>query len=116
MGDLLYPSGQPEIDPDFPDAPADWSRGRAEGAAQALGLALTAEICEVIRVLQGCYKDEVAPRLRLLHDALQARFAAQGGMKYLYGVLPGGPIVQGCHLAGLRPPAGARDQSFGSVA
>jgi tRNA 2-thiouridine synthesizing protein E len=37
-------------------------------------------------------------------------------MKYLYTLLPGGPIAQGCRLAGLKPPAGAVDQGFGSVA
>ena len=55
-------------------------------------------------MLQGCYKDEVSPRIRLLRDALEARFAGKGGMKYLFGILPGGPIAQGCALAGLKPP------------
>jgi tRNA 2-thiouridine synthesizing protein E len=37
-------------------------------------------------------------------------------MKYLYTLFPGGPIVQGCRLAGLKAPAGATDRGFGSVA
>lgn len=116
MYGVLHPSAERESDPDFPDAPEAWTRGRTETLAVADGIDLTDDVWEVIRVLQGCYKDEVSPRIRLLHDALEARFASKGGMKYLYGILPGGPIVQGCALAGLTPPPGARDLSFGSVA
>ncbi|PWB62263.1 MAG: sulfite reductase [Bradyrhizobiaceae bacterium] len=116
MYGVLHPSAERESDPDFPDSPEAWTRGRTETLAVADGIDLTDDVWEVIRVLQGCYKDEVSPRIRLLHDALEARFASKGGMKYLYGILPGGPIVQGCALAGLTPPPGARDLSFGSVA
>ncbi|MDH5470718.1 MAG: TusE/DsrC/DsvC family sulfur relay protein, partial [Gammaproteobacteria bacterium] len=28
---------------------------------------------------------------------------------------PGGPIAQGCRIAGLVPPAGSKDSGFGSV-
>jgi len=115
MHDILYPSAE-DSDLDFRDAPAGWTKAKAEELAINAGFKLTEDHWEVMRVLQGCYKDEAAPRLRLLRDALQARFAAKGGVKYLYRILPGGPIVQGCALAGLKPPAGARDLSFGSVA
>ena len=87
-----------------------------EMLAAKAGLKLTEDHWEVIRVLQGCYKDEVSPRLRLLHDALEARFAAKGGMRYLFGILPNGPIAQGCALAGLKPPVGAQEDSAGTVA
>jgi tRNA 2-thiouridine synthesizing protein E len=116
MQSIMHPSTEMEPDPSFRDAPAGWTRARAEALAAEAGLALAEDIWEVIRVLQGCYKDEVSPRLRLLCSALEARFASKGGMKYLYEVLPGGPVVQGCALAGLKPPPGARDLSFGSVA
>ena len=53
--------------------------------------------------------------MRQLHDALDERFHAKGGLKYLYEVFPGGPIAQGCRFAGLKPPAGAADKSFGSA-
>ena len=53
--------------------------------------------------------------MRELHDALDEHFHAKGGMKFLYTVLPGGPVAQGCRLAGLTPPAGSVDPSFGSV-
>jgi tRNA 2-thiouridine synthesizing protein E len=53
--------------------------------------------------------------MRELHDALDEKFHPQGGMKYLYKLFPGGPVAQGCRLAGIDVPAGAVDKSFGSV-
>jgi TusE/DsrC/DsvC family sulfur relay protein len=116
MQAILDPASAAGTDPRFRDAPPGWTPGRAEALAVEAGVALNEDVWEVIRVLQGCYKDEASPRLRLLCDALEARFAGKGGMKYLYEILPGGPVLQGCTLAGLKPPAGARDLSFGSVA
>jgi TusE/DsrC/DsvC family sulfur relay protein len=116
MYGILHPGLETETDPSFPNAPDGWTKAHAEALAVHSALKLTDDHWEVVRVLQGCYKDEVSPRLRLLRDALEARFADKGGMKYLYVILPGGPIAQGCALAGLKPPAGARDLSFGSVA
>jgi tRNA 2-thiouridine synthesizing protein E len=52
---------------------------------------------------------------RELHDALEEKFHVKGGMRYLYVLFPGGPIAQGCRLAGLPTPTGAVDLSFGSV-
>lgn len=117
MFNILYPgTGTEQIDPNFPDAPHGWTQDQAEARAAEAGLKLAEDHWEVIRVLQGCYKDEVSPRIRLLRDALEARFTAKGGTKYLYEILPGGPIAQGCTLAGVKPPPGAKDLSFGSVA
>ena len=114
--DILHPGTETASDPSFRDAPDNWTPAHARALAAEAGLVLTEDHWEVIRVLQGCYKDEVAPRIRLLRDALDARFANRGGMKYLFSILPGGPIAQGCALAGLQPPHGAKDLSFGSVA
>jgi len=116
MYSIMHPGVELQSEPDFRDAPEGWTRAHARKLAAEAGLKFTEDHWEVIRVLQGCYKDEVSPRLRLLHDALEARFAAKGGMKYLFGILPGGPIAQGCALAGLKPPASAKDSSYGSVA
>jgi TusE/DsrC/DsvC family sulfur relay protein len=116
MYDIVHPGVEAVMDPSFRDAPEGWTPASARALAAEAGLNLTEDHWEVIRVLQGCYKDEVSPRIRLLHDALNARFAGKGGMKYLFGILPGGPIAQGCALAGLKPPAGATNVSFGSVA
>jgi tRNA 2-thiouridine synthesizing protein E len=114
--DIMHPGAAAASDPGFRDAPEGWMPAQASTLAAQAGLTLTEDHWEVIRVLQGCYKDEALPRIRLLHDALEARFAGKGGMKYLFGILPGGPIAQGCILAGVKPPHGARDLSFGSVA
>lgn len=114
MYGLLHPAVT--LQEEFRDAPDDWTPDLARTFAAGANLRLMEDHWEVIRVLQGCYKDEVSPRLRLLRDALEARFASKGGMKYLFGILPGGPIAQGCGLAGLKPPHGAKDLSFGSVA
>ena len=116
MYGILHPDTMTEADPRFPDAPDGWTPAHAKALAAETGLSLTEDHWEVIRVLQGCYKDEAAPRIRLLRDALEARFANRGGIKYLFAILPGGPIAQGCALAGVKPPHGARDLSFGSVA
>ncbi|MCC6776526.1 MAG: TusE/DsrC/DsvC family sulfur relay protein [Hyphomicrobiales bacterium] len=114
--DILHPGAAIGSDPSFRDAPDGWTPDHARTLAAATGLELTEDHWEVIRVLQGCYKDELQPRIRLLRDALEARFAGKGGMRYLFAILPGGPIAQGCALAGVKPPQGARDLSFGSVA
>jgi tRNA 2-thiouridine synthesizing protein E len=116
MYSILHPGVELQLEPDFRDAPQGWTRAHARKLAAEAGLKLIEDHWEVIRVLQGCYMDEVSPRLRLLHDALEARFAAKGGMKFLFGILPGGPIAQGCALAGLKPPGSAKDYSYGSVA
>jgi TusE/DsrC/DsvC family sulfur relay protein len=114
--DLLHPGATTASGPSFRDAPDGWTPAHANTLAAEAGLALTEDHWEAIRVLQGCYKDELLPRIRLLRDALEARFDERGGMKYLFGIFPGGPIAQGCVFAGLKPPHGARDLSFGSVA
>lgn len=104
-------------DPDFPNAPLNWSQEETRAAAEKEGLELTGEHWEVMRALQDYYArhDEPSINLRELHDALDEKFHAQGGVKYLYQLFPGGPIAQGCRLAGLKAPFMASDRSFGSV-
>ncbi len=113
MNNILHPN-QPK-DPDFPHAPADWSRAAAERSAATEQLTLTAAHWELIRALQGYFATHERPNGRELYDALEERFHSRGGIKFLYGILPGGPVAQGCRLAGLKPPAGIVDRSFGSV-
>lgn len=111
------PRGLPS-DPDFPYAPAGWSRAAAEDAAAREGLRLTAAHWEEIRGLQEYFarhEDVPSVSLRELHDALDEHFHARGGVKMLYLLFPGGPVAQGCRLAGLRAPF-AEDRSYGSVA
>jgi len=105
-------------DPQFPHAPDDWTRKSALEVARSEGLALGDDHWDVIRGLQQFYRrHEDGPiNLRELHDALEEKFHHKGGLRFLYSLLPGGPIAQGCRLAGLKPPAAAVDPSFGSVA
>lgn len=112
---MLTQGGMPRRDAEFPNAPEGWSRAGAVEIAKAAGIDPTDEHWEVVRVLHGAYKEDPDPKIAMLHDALAARFAKQGGMKHLYQILPGGPITQGCKLAGLVPPPGSTDKGFGSV-
>lgn len=102
----------------FRFAPLDWTPEKARAAAAQDGLAPVEDHWEVVRGLQEFYArhHNVAISLRELQDALEEKFHHKGGMKYLYTLFPGGPIAQGCRLAGLKPPAGAIDRGFGSVA
>ena len=101
----------------FPHAPKDWDEKTAMDMAREEGLEMSEDPWENLRALQeycsrhDCNKYSV----RELHDALDEKFHDKGGYKYLYALVPGGPIAQGCRLAGLEPPPGAIDRGFGSV-
>lgn len=103
----------------FPHAPLGWTSEQARQIADDEGLTLTDEHWRVVRALQEFFaRNEEAGHinLRRLHDALDESFHGQGGIKHLYTLFPGGPIAQGCRLAGLKAPFIAADPSFGSVA
>lgn len=114
---LIRPGYETQPIPDFPYAPADWSRKNAEELADVEGLTLTEAHWQVVRALQEiCARDvEPAMNARELHDALDEHFHAEGGIKYLYELFPKGPLAQGCLLAGLQPPAGTQDKGMGSA-
>ena len=114
MSEIMNPSAVDKDDA-FPDAPADWSQAAAEASAKADGIELTEDHWETIRSLQSYFAQHGKPNVRALHDALEEKFHAKGGLKYLYERFPGGPVAQGCRFAGLQAPAGAADKSFGSV-
>jgi TusE/DsrC/DsvC family sulfur relay protein len=103
---------------EFRFAPLDWTPERARAAAAQDGLEPGDDHWEVVRGLQEFYArhHNVGISLRELQDALEEKFHHKGGMKYLYTLFPQGPVAQGCRLAGLKPPAGATDRGFGSVA
>lgn len=114
MQDIMNPGANTD-DPRFPQAPNGWSTQEAERQASEEGLTLGDDHWEAIRALQAYFAKDKQPNTRALHDALDERFHGRGGIKHLYAIFPGGPIAQGCRLAGLKPPAGAVDTSFGSV-
>jgi tRNA 2-thiouridine synthesizing protein E len=115
MSEVMNPNLKTH-DADFPHAPEGWTRADAEATAKAEGLSMDQDHWAAVRALQDYYaRNEGEIHVRKLHDALDERFHGSGGMKFLYHILPGGPVAQGCRLAGLEPPAGASDKSFGSV-
>lgn len=118
MNDIMHPKSEAGKDAEFPHAPEDWTRQTAQQVAQGQGLELTDDHWQLVRALHEYYAkhEEAGINLRGLHDALDERFHSKGGIKHLYELVPGGPVAQGCKIAGLEPPAGATDASFGSVA
>ena len=99
----------------YPNAPDDWTPELALQYAKSENLALTDDHWEEIAALQEYYAKHERVNLRELSDALEERFHDRGGKRYLFTLFPGGPIAQGCRLAGLEMPRGALDQGFGSV-
>ena len=100
----------------FPNAPDDWDIETAKKAAETDGVSLSDDHWDLIRALQEYYRKVDFPNLRQIKDALEEKFHSRGGMKYLYKLIPGGPVAEGCKLAGLNVPPGAIDKSFGSAA
>ena len=105
------------VSPDtFPNTPDDWDIKTAESIAKTDGINMTDDHWELVRALQEYYSKVEFVNLRQIKDALDEKFHSRGGMKYLYQIIPGGPVAEGCRLAGLKAPAGAIDKSFGSAA
>lgn len=121
MTQLMHTMKQMEMGVDrlemFPHAPDGWTLRKAHTAARTEGIALTEDHWVVVRALQEYFArhEERERNMRELHDALDELFHADGGMKYLYRLFPGGPVAQGCRVAGLSAPAGVTDSGFGSV-
>ena len=118
MDAIVAGGSDADKDPRFPHAPQGWTPAAAREAARQEGLELGEDHWEALRALhEYCARHEVtAVNLRELHDALDEKFHRQGGIRHLYQLFPGGPVVQGCRIAGLKAPAGAIDKGFGSVA
>ena len=99
----------------FPNAPEGWNQEVAIQSARKMGIELNENHWNVVKALQEYFSKNEKVNRRELTDALEERFHQQGGLKHLYHLLPGGPVAQGCELAGIEPPAGSVDQHFGSV-
>jgi tRNA 2-thiouridine synthesizing protein E len=92
-----------------------WNRIKSAGLAKNEGMSLSDAHWMVLVYLRTYYLEYGLPRFaRTTARALNKRFAAQGGNKYLYGLFAGGPVTQGSRLANLRTPANATDLSFGT--
>ena len=107
----------PMVDDAFPHAPRAWRQADAAKLADNEGLEVTTATWDTVRALQEYYHRHRDTRInpRELHDALGEKFYQQGGIRYLYLLFPGGPIAQGCRIAGLEAPPSAIDKGFGSV-
>ena len=93
----------------------NWNRNKSIDLANSEGIRLTDEHWDVIDYLRTHYLKHGLPRFaRTTARALNRRFAARGGSKYLYSLFAGGPVTQGSRLANLRTPANATDDSFGT--
>ena len=117
--DELRSDGAPVApDPAFPHAPEGWTKAHALEVAREENLKLEDAHWTALRALQEYFArhDPTTINLRELHDALDEKFHREGGIRQLYLLFPGGPVAQGCRLAGLKAPAGATDRGFGSVA
>lgn len=119
VGDINQVTRRPPGEVGFPDAPPGWSTEEARETADADGLYLSEAHWDVVRALQSFFarhEGAAGVNLRELHDALDERFHAIGGLRQLYKLFPGGPVAQGCRIAGLKAPALSQDSGFGSVA
>ncbi|MDH5183578.1 MAG: TusE/DsrC/DsvC family sulfur relay protein [Gammaproteobacteria bacterium] len=97
------------------DAPiSPWDRDVATSLAREIGVELSDRHWEIVVFLRHHY-DEFGSieYARDLSGMLQQRFSEQGGRRYLYSLFPGGPISQGCSIAGLPVPKDSSDPSFG---
>ena len=105
------------VEEHFPHAPPGWTHSVAVERAEGDGLDLGEDHWRAVRALQEYFARHEHARINLreLHDALDETFHLQGGIRYLYQLFPGGPVAQGCRIAGLNVPAGAVDPGFGSV-
>ncbi len=93
-----------------------WDKELAAARAAEHGIELTDDHWAVIDFLRRHYLKEGPPKsARHLGEALDKEFSGLGGSRFLYQILPGGPVTVGCHLAGLPAPAYATDRSFGSA-
>lgn len=95
---------------------AHWSPLVANRLAKEDGLTLEEDHWEVIYCLRERFR-KLGPdwTARQMTHELEKDFAAAGGRRFLYALFPGGPLAQGCKLAGLPLPQGTLNRSFGSV-
>jgi len=92
----------------------NWNRQTAESVAHNLQINLTDAHWEVIDFIRTHFANAGELRhARELTEVLAERFEAEGGSRYLFQLFPGGPVSQGCQLAGVRVPKDASSGSFG---
>ncbi len=94
----------------------EWSEGVAMELAAREGISLTADHWKVVRYLRGYFLAHGAhANAREALCCLEREFGDEEGRKWLYRLFPGGPVRQGCKIAGLPELAHTVDRSFGSI-
>lgn len=94
----------------------NWDKQKAKATAKDLNISLTDAHWEVIGFIRTYFANAGELRhARELSEVLAERFAEEGGAKYLFQLFPGGPVSQGCQLAGIQVPKDASDNSFGYI-
>lgn len=118
MTDILKSIRMDDPDPNHLDRREelrDWNRDKAVEIAHRFGVELSAEHWMVITYLRRTHLDRGIPHeARRLAANLDAAFIDQGGMRWLYGLFPGGPVVQGCAIAGVPIPEHSSDDASGT--
>ncbi len=115
MNDIMHPKADADKNAAFPHAPEDWSEEQAKKIASENGIEVGDDHWVAIRLIQDYFATHETPDARGLLKALEEKFSAKGGRKYLYRLFPNGPTHQGSMISGLEPPEGSVDKSFGSV-
>lgn len=101
-------------DDDAISAFKNWDRQQAKAMAKAMKLSLTDDHWKVIDFIRTYFANAGELRhARELSEVLAERFADEGGARFLYQLFPGGPVSQGCMLAGVVVPKDASNASFG---
>lgn len=92
----------------------DWDRQQAKATAKSLDITLTDAHWKVIEFIRTYFANAGELRhARELSEVLAERFADEGGARFLFQLFPGGPVSQGCQIAGVVVPKDASDASFG---
>ena len=95
---------------------AHWSPKTATRQAQSEGIFLTDEHWAIINYLRERYREKGNPAsAREILGELEQKFGGGHGRGLLYELFPGGPVSQGCRIAGLPLPPYSSDPSFGTV-
>lgn len=91
-----------------------WDRGVAESLARDSGVKMSDQVWEFVQFMRHYYEDMGGIEYsRDLAAMLDQRYKAEGGLRYLFTLLPGGPISLGCKIAGIPVPKDSSDPSFG---
>lgn len=109
MKEILNCSAVRKASSAYRHAPDELDEAAANEVADQEALSLQDHQWELIRAFQEFFARNKDPKVRELHDALEEKIFALGGLKFLHRLLRGGPVAQGCRLAG------AQNKSSGSV-